>query len=190
MRVAPLNAHRPVRGQRLLDAKFQRPVATLYAAVAHGFCCNFFLSDETEKHGPNGFLDVLIHTLDEVRLICREKNIIFPDHLVVQSDNTTGQCKNNLTMLFLAYLVGSGKVASATITFLTVGHTHEDIDQIFGMVCEVLQRAGSWATLQELADILQGGLERIFRTRGERLNAWLHSGIRDTSGFAAAAMPE
>ena len=169
-------------GARFLDQKFKRPVVTLTAAIAHGFCCNMFFTDETERGGPNAFCDILVHTLDEVLGMCREKNWRFPDSLVLQADNTTGQCKNNLAMLFLAFLVGSGRFTSATINFLIVGHTHEDVDQVFGMVCDVLKRAGKWTDPAELMGIIQQGLEGTFRARGERLNTWRHAGVRDATG--------
>ena len=157
-------------------------MVTLTAAIAHGFCCNLFLADEGERHGAAAFVDVLIHTLDEVFRACREKNFAFPEHLVLQSDNTVSQAKNNLVMLFLAYLVGSGRFVTTMINFLMVGHTHEDVDQVFGIVCEVLKTSGGWGSPEELASILLRGLGPKFQARGERLNAWRHSNLREPPG--------
>lgn len=47
--------------------------------------------------------------LDEVQKLCRETGRRFPSHLVIQSDNTTAQAKNQGVLLFLSYLVARGK---------------------------------------------------------------------------------
>lgn len=47
--------------------------------------------------------------LDEVHRICNETGRKFPTHLVLQSDNTPAQAKNQEVLMFLAYLVARGK---------------------------------------------------------------------------------
>ena len=43
-------------------------------------------------------------------------------------------------MMCLAYLVALGCFVSVDIMLLMVGHTHEDVDQLFVVVCEYLGR--------------------------------------------------
>ncbi len=68
----------------------------------------------------------------------KDGNGKFPENLVIQSDNPTNQAKKTATCVFLSYLVSVLKFATATWNFLTVGHTHEDIDQVFGFMCALL----------------------------------------------------
>ena len=104
-----------------------RPRLSLTAAIAHGYVTNFFLASERVNHGPDCFLEQLFTTIQDVSDVCRENGWPMPEHLVVQADNTVAQCKNNWANLGLAYLVMTRKFKSATLNYLMVGHTHEDI---------------------------------------------------------------
>ena len=104
-----------------------RPRLSLTAAIAHGYVTNFFLASERVNHGPDCFLEQLCTTIQDVSDMCREKGWSMPEHLVVQADNTVAQCKNNWANLAMAFLVMTRKFKSATMNYLMVGHTHEDI---------------------------------------------------------------
>ena len=107
-----------------------RPRLSLTAAIAHGYVTNFFLASERVNHGPDCFLEQLFTTIQDVSDMCRENGWPMPEHLVVQADNTVAQCKNNWANLALAYLVMTRKFKSATMNYLMVGHTHEDIGRV------------------------------------------------------------
>ena len=51
-----------------------------------------------------------------------------PQHLVLQSDNTTSFSKNQGVHIMASWLVASRCFASVTLNYLVVGHTHEDVD--------------------------------------------------------------
>ena len=124
------------------------------------------LADETESHGQDAFLEVLVRTLDMVHLRAAREGLNMPEHLVIQSDNPTNQAKNSVTGLFLALLVQTKRFLTCTLNFLTVGHTHEDVDQIFGIICERLRSAGHWDTPAALARIIHEGMAEHFRACG------------------------
>ena len=64
-----------------------------------------------------------------------------PEHLVVQADNAVTWAKNKLVLIALAVLVSRRKFSTAVLNFLMVGHTHEDVDQLFGVLSSlILQR--------------------------------------------------
>jgi hypothetical protein len=56
---------------------------------------------------------------------------LFPRQLVIQSDKTVAQAKNQHVAMFPALLVSRGLFLSVNLMFLVVGHTHEDIDMFF-----------------------------------------------------------
>jgi hypothetical protein len=156
------------RVPKLLDG-LVRPVVTLTAGIAHGFATCFLLSDENVPHGPSALLEAVVRCLDHVLAICKRRNLKFPDHLVIQSDNPTNQAKNSVTCMMLAYLTSEHRFLSCTLNFLVVGHTHEDVDQVFALVCEVLLRASGFQDPEELAHHLYQGLRDKVAERGETL---------------------
>ena len=61
--------------------------------------------DELQPHGASAFCEVLSRTIQHVMDICRRDMLQPPDHLVVQSDNTSSQANNSETGMFLATIV-------------------------------------------------------------------------------------
>ena len=59
----------------------------------------------------------------------------FPSRLVIQA-NTVAQANNAAVMMCLAYLVALGYFVCVDIILWMVGHTREDVDQLFAVVCE------------------------------------------------------
>ena len=111
-------------------------------AMAHGWTCDFFLADdEVLSHGASHFCELLSQTLDRVAEMAEADGLEMPQHLVVQSENTTSQDKNSLAGQLLATLVAAGKLDTCTLNFLEVGHTHEGVDLAFGiLLANVIQR--------------------------------------------------
>ena len=121
------------RADKALDG-VHRPRLVVTGGLAHGFFTCLFVAEDTVSHGSCAFCDVLTRILELVYAQCKERRIAFPRHLVVQSDNTTAQAKNQYVAKFLAFLVGRFKFATANLFFLPVGHTHEDIGrQLFAV---------------------------------------------------------
>ena len=63
------------------------------------------------------------------------RSIPFPRHLVIQSDNTAAQAKNQYVLMFLAVLVSRRLFMTTNLLFLVVGHTHEDIGASVKVSC-------------------------------------------------------
>jgi hypothetical protein len=156
-----------------------RPRLVLTAAIAHGWAVDLSMADEDLNHGASAFCETLCRLLEKVSAISDETGRPFPQHLVVQSDNTTAQAKNNLTMIFFAAVVGRRKFSSCTLNFLMVGHTHEDVDQLFGVVSSLLIRAGNFQTPEEALGSLETNLGSHIRSKGERLFCYRLDMVRD-----------
>ena len=82
------------------------------------------------KQGTNATIEVLhrvlLHTLKQEGKL--------PATLYLQLDNTTKQCKSQFMLAYLGSLVDSGVFKRVVLSFLPVGHTHEDIDQMFSKI--------------------------------------------------------
>lgn len=70
-----------------------------------------------------------------------------PRTLYIQADNASDN-KCWTMIAFLAMLVFHGYVADVYLSFLIVGHTHEDIDQLFSVISRFFKRLGSVLTPQ------------------------------------------
>lgn len=167
---------------KLLD-ELIRPTLTLTGCMAHGCATCLFLADETVSHGADAFLEVLLRTLDFALQHHQLVGRPFPEHLVLQSDNPTNQAKNSLSNVFLAALVAKYKFQTCTLNFLTVGHTHEDIDQLFGIVTELLRGSAGFQSPDDVQKLLEDGLGHHISAKGERLHVQQLSCVRDFSAW-------
>jgi hypothetical protein len=75
-----------------------------------------------------------------------------PPVLYLQLDNTSRENKNKFTMAYLNMLVEKGVFKKIKVGFLLVGHTHDQIDQMFSRFSKKLnkQRAFRLESLEEI----------------------------------------
>lgn len=146
-----------------------RPRLCLNAVMAHGYCTSLYLADDKLFHGGDTWCEMICRTLDSVKKICDERKQPFPKHLVIQADNTTGQCKNQYGTGFLCFLVASYKFLTADLNFLMVGHTHEDVDQLFAVVLWFMVQMGHFLTPEHLLDNLAKRMRPKVQDKGESL---------------------
>jgi hypothetical protein len=90
-----------------------------------------FLCGEHHALGANVTIEILKRVLEDGDIVihyCADRQ---PTTLYLQLDNTSKQNKNRYVFAFLAWLVVLGLLTDVLVSFLPVGHTHEDIDQMF-----------------------------------------------------------
>jgi len=156
-----------------------RPRLVCTAAIAHGWCTSVFLADEQVSHGANAFADILLRVLEKVYQMCQVYKRPFPKHLWVQSDNTVSQAKNAYTANLMAFLVGRFKFHTTNLCYLPVGHTHEDVDQLFGVVAQLLCRQKTFEDPADVKRIVQQGLQDRIAAKGEDLSVEFLDEVRD-----------
>ena len=125
-----------------------RPTVTFTGAYAHGWGTYLYMAGPQVVGGSDYFLEVLCQTLEQVWQSCSPQS--WPSHLVLVADNTTKSAKNQYVLRFLSYLVGRKIFKSVTLFQLMVGHTHEDLDQLFAVVYSYLKKKPSWETPDEI----------------------------------------
>lgn len=146
-----------------------RPRLTVTAGIAHGWCTSVWVADESLTHGAGAFLDVLFRLLEQVYDIAQRTGQQVPRHLWVQSDNTPAQAKNAETMLGLALLTARCKFDSVSLNFLPVGHTHEDVDQLFSLIAGHLCRQQTFEDAADVVKLIKVGLAEVIARKKE---AW------------------
>ena len=173
------------RKPKTLD-KFQRPRLTIHLAMAHGFCCDFYVADdENFFHGASFFCEILTRTLARVAEACRQQGRAMPEHLVIQSDHTTAQAKNAETTNFLAALVRKFKFKSCVLHFLRVGHTHEDVDFVFSLLLARVLRKSRVQISEDLIAAILAGMTPILAGKGYGVNAELITHVRHFKAWFA-----
>ena len=155
------------RTPKVLENK-PRPRLIMTAVIAHGWCTALLLADDHQTHGANAFCESLCFILEQVWQISRTSGRPMPEHLIVQTDNTVAQAKNECAFLFAAYLVCRYKFVTANIFFLMVGHTHEDVDQLLELfISLVLDRHVPFQTPEEFLRSVQREVGPRIAARGE-----------------------
>ncbi|XP_068687066.1 uncharacterized protein [Montipora foliosa] len=77
-----------------------------------------------------------------------------PPTLYLQLDNCYRDCKNIHILGFCALLVKAGVFRKVRLSYLMVGHTHEDIDQMFSRISVALARSDA-VTLDDLISVIR-----------------------------------
>ena len=97
----------------------------------------------------------------------------------------------------MAALVRKFRFQTATLNFLIVGHTHEDVDQMFAVLLALVLRRVRFKTPEELRSAIQVGMASVAAERGEVLHveilshvrafdAWTNAFLVDPSGCCVA----
>lgn len=112
-----------------------RPSLDCHAAIAHGHSVTMALADVFVRKDSSFMTDLVAFVLNGIG----EYTDLRQCHLSLQSDNTSKECKNSTLCRFLGYMVGSGKLYSASLSCLQTGHSHEDVDAMFGALSHVIE---------------------------------------------------
>ena len=101
---------------------------SVMGCTIHGFGnIAFLLRDYIGTGGPSITIECLVRAL----LMYPPP---LPDVLYLQLDNCSGDNKNAWVLAFAHWLVEAGVFQKVKLSFLVVGHTHEDIDGCFGVL--------------------------------------------------------
>ena len=95
----------------------------LMGVLVHGFRAYGFTYLKNVKHGTN----IVIECLHYVFMDYYKHRKYIPAIIYLQLDNTWKQNKNKYMLGYLACLVAWGVCRQVIVSFLPVGHTHEDI---------------------------------------------------------------
>ncbi|KXJ18305.1 hypothetical protein AC249_AIPGENE23463 [Exaiptasia diaphana] len=125
-------------------------------AISHGHRRVFSFVDLLQwKHDTNLTLNVLLQIFLR---IAKEKRL--PPYLLLQMDNCYRECKNKYVMAFASYLVEIELFKEVYVSYLMVGHTHEDVDQFFSRISLKLRSNNVW-TLPQLHNTIRSSYNPV-----------------------------
>ena len=114
----------------------QKTKVGLMGVLVHGIGMYAYTYFPNCEAGSNATIDTLHRTLMK---ILKEKGKL-GQTLFLQLDNTCRQNKSQYVKVYLGHLVEAGIFAKIVVSYLPVGHTHEDIDQCFGRLSIYLRK--------------------------------------------------
>jgi hypothetical protein len=126
----------------------------LMGVLIHGEAVHAYTYFENFKQGNNVTIQAIHDSLADK--LARDGKL--PSTLYVQLDNTSKQCKARYMIGWLGYLIKLGLFNSIVLSFLPVGHTHEDIDQIFSRL-SVYLACHDALNMEQLHVAIRGGYQ-------------------------------
>ncbi|XP_066266678.1 uncharacterized protein [Branchiostoma lanceolatum] len=133
------------------DHRLWRLHTQVTGALSHGERKCFARVDHMEyPHDTNLTLNFLTDILVEA---AEERDGSLPPVLYIQMDNKAGECKNRWILAYCCVLVKLNVVRKVKVSYLMVGHTHEDIDQLFSRIGEHLRRRSAPTMDQLLVEV-------------------------------------
>ena len=136
--------------------KFPRPAMHVSGVWAHGHTVHLAVSTPDIPKDANTHIEALSRMVDTV-LKVRGR---LPQHLHIQLDNTPRDNKNQKVFRWAAHLVLNGIFRSANLSFLRKGHTHEDLDAIFGQLALEVAHS-SFDSVADVIDVLMRKLRTV-----------------------------
>ena len=174
----------PCLRAKLFDG-FQRPKLHLSAAIAHGKLVALFLTESDMPKDANFCIECVCATLN---LASKLMDLSRTD-VVVQCDNTPRELKNGFFLRLCAALVSNKTVKSMGVSCLRTGHSHEDIDQLFGQIAQKVARLKSVPSSEVFMDHLRQICNELDRKHEAGRFVFKLDQVRDWRPWLLEAIP-
>ena len=143
-------------------ASFQRPRLTSTSLIIHGHLTLLALSPHICSSNSSRTAEILCHGLT---LLHRQRGMDLSGvFLHLQADNCSKEVKNNGTLRLCAMWVALHKIKGAEVSFLSSGHSHEDVDALFSLLRAHLEANKELWTPKDFRSCL----EKFFENPGAR----------------------
>ena len=130
-----------------------RPRMACTSLIMHGHQVLTVLTPHCISTNSSRSAEILSHGLTALTLERRVdlRNIF----LHVQGDNCSKECKNNCLLRHFSFQIGLRKLHGAQLSFLSSGHSHEDVDAMFSNLRAWLARFPELWTPEAFRDCLK-----------------------------------
>ncbi|XP_072028306.1 uncharacterized protein [Amphiura filiformis] len=121
----------------------------LYTDATEGKIPLIYTDIKEIPHDSNTTVNIILRTLE----MYKEKlgRVLF-----LQLDNCFRENKNKFVLSLASMLVESNVFEEVIIHFLPVGHTHEDVDQMFSRISKALKEHTDIYTIEDMIPVIEG----------------------------------
>lgn len=158
-------------------SSFSRPRLASTTLIIHGHALITALSPHVVTCNSSRSCEILMNGLSSVagRLDMRQVTV----H--VQADNCSKEIKNNCIIKQMSLLTALGHIKACQLSFLSSGHSHEDVDGYFSQVAQYLQGIQEMWTPKAYVDRIQQFMQSMERRPHEKhcRKAYLLTQYRD-----------
>lgn len=159
------------------SSAMERVRVHLTGVIVHGHGAYGFFDMDEWPHNANITINVLLNVLS--------MHPSLPPTLYLQLDNCGRDNKNRFLFAFCCLLVELGVFRKVKVSFLMVGHTHEDVDQMFSRFSTWLNRNNA-----HHLDALLDGFQKSYTYSGTSPTAVKLQEIYDASGWLFSRMAD
>lgn len=138
--------------KKFSNPSVRRPKCKVQGIWAFYFGVHFFVADATQPHDSNLTCEVVSRCLEHCKQVAQKRNIPMPADMVIFVDNTPRENKNSTVLTFMALLQARQMFRSTGLLFHAKGHTHNILDQLYGIVSRAFQYTDH---LQDVASVQQ-----------------------------------
>ena len=109
-------------------SSFNRPRLTSTTLILHGHSVTLALSPSYASSNSSRTVEIVSVALTKLQRKIDLRGVT----LSLQGDNCSKELKNNGTLRALAFWISTHRLKAGRLCFLTSGHSHEDVDALFG----------------------------------------------------------
>ena len=132
-----------------------RPCLHLVGVLVAGVCEYFSITEGDIKGDSDLQQTLLSRALQVAEEELRARGKAVPSRVVYHFDNTSKEGRNSFLVSYCAAMVSSGRFTECSMLLYKVGHTHNRLDQRFGVIASKLSRAASLQTPSDYTASLQ-----------------------------------
>lgn len=125
-----------------------------------GWALNLYVMDESCAHDASAICEILGLTLEEIQRISKATGKPMPTTLLLCSDNTVREAKNQHVTQMLIALASKFKMKVTGLLNLRKSHTHDLLDQLWGILARRVANADRFQSPETVMAILRSELER------------------------------
>ena len=147
------------RGAKSLSA-LPRPKCKVQGVWVFYYGVHLFVADSTMPHDADMTCEVVARALQKCKEVAALRGQPLPEEVAFWTDGTTRENRNNTFLQFIAFLRSSGMFKFASLFMHDMGHTHNILDQLYGIIKRAFQYVDQLEDLDAIIEALRSIMAR------------------------------